>query len=167
MKQIRTIRGIVMRKGERAYCRGYAQAVFFAAQRLITPGHVEQFIRDGKNEDWSRRVDPVTGEEVTDYLPFLQMGIVYMVEIGKYPGLESEIARLWEKRYRDGFRDGFIAFRKGDVDLYEATLYRYEAARRSFKSHRHPLTREITGLTTTTLRAMNEMRDCNMLKQLF
>lgn len=167
MKQIGAICRIVMQKGERAYCRGFAQAVFFASQRLITPEHAAQFVRDGEAEDWSRQIDPVTGTTVTDYLPFGQIGTGYMIEIAKWKGLESEIAKLWEKRYRDGFSDGWNAFRKGDIDLYEATRYRYEAARRGFKSHKHPLTRETIGLTTATLRAMNEIRNCESLRQLF
>lgn len=167
MKQIGIIRGIVMQKGERSYCRGFAQAVFFAAQRLITPEHAAQFVRDGEAEDWSRQIDPVTGAPVTDYLPISQIGTGHMIEIAKWKGLESEIAKLWEKRYRDGFRDGWTAFRKGEVDLYEATRYRYEAGRRGFKSHKDPLTRETIRLTTATLRAMNEIRNCGSLRQLF
>lgn len=167
MKQISTIRRIVMQKGERAYCRGFAQAVFFAAQRLITPGHAAQFVRDGEAEDWSRQIDPITGWPVIDYFPARHISDVCMIEIAKRRGLESEIAKLWEKRYRDGFYDGWTAFRKGEVDLYEATRYRYEAARRGFKSHKDPLTRETIGLTTATLRAMNEIRDCESLRQLF
>ena len=167
MKQISTIRRIVMQKGERSYCRGFAQAVFFASQKLITPEKARQFIRDGEAEDWSRQIDPVTGTTVTDYLPISQIGTGHMIEIAKWKGLESEIAKLWEKRYRDGFYDGWTAFRKGEVDLYEATRYRYEAARRGFKSHKHPLTRETIGLTAATLRAMNGIRGCGSLRQLF
>ena len=167
MKQIGIIRGIVMQKGERSYCRGFAQAVFFASQKLITPEKARQFIRDGEAEDWSRQIDPVTGTTVTDYLPISQIGTGHMIEIAKWKGLESEIAKLWEKRYRDGFYDGWTAFRKGEVDLYDATRYRYEAARRGFKSHKDPLTRETIGLTTATLRAMNGMQNCESLRQLF
>ena len=167
MKHTRAIRIIVMRKGERAYCRGFAQAVFFAAQRLITPELAEQFIRDGKNEDWIRQIDPATGELVTDYLPAVQIGDLYITEIRKQKGFEGEISRFWEKRYRDGFRDGWAAFRRGEVDLYEASLYRYQAARRDFKTHKHPITRESAELTATTLRAMDEMRDCDELRKIF
>ena len=167
MKQIGIIRGIVMQKGERSYCRGFAQAVFFASQKLITPEKARQFIRDGEAEDWSRQIDPITGQPVIDYFPARHISDVCMIEIAKWKGLESEIAKLWEKRYRDGFRDGWTAFRKGDIDLYEASRYRYEAARRGFKSHKDPLARETIGLTTATLRAMNEIQGCVSLRQLF
>ena len=167
MKKISMIRNEVMRQGERSYCRGFSQAVFFASQRLTTSGNVTQFIKDGIAEDWSRRIDPVTGQLVVDYFPVRLMADAYLVEIRKRKGLESEISKLWEKRYRDGFHDGWKAFRCGDVDLYEAYLYRYQASGRKYGNHKDPITRESMGLRTATLRAMNEMRDIDNLRQLF